>query len=682
MNAAIDSQKQILKAVQKKLLPKQKILHILKNIYTARFLDIKLSKLVKQNKGTTFFLSTMGHEMIGAVAADFLTVGKDWCYPYHRDRSFVVALGAPLLDIMGAFLARASLHHSAGKMMPDHFCDKDRRILCQSSCVGSQLLQAVGTALSVKLNGSDDVVYVSAGDGATSQGDFHESLNFAALHKLGIIFVIQDNGWAISVPVKEQTAGGSIVNMAKGYQGLEVYEIDGCSYLESSFAMEKAVQRARNKEGPTLIVAKVVRLGNHSCSDDQTKYKSAEVLDEEKKRDPLVNFENWILKKKMALASDLEKMKADIEKLLDETALETEKIPLLDVKEATEDLFIPFTVEEKTSDAKGAPINIVESLNKALFEEMERDEGVVVFGEDVALKGGVFGVTKGLTARFGNNRCFNTPLAESTIIGVAIGLGMDGKHKPVVEIQYADYIWSGMNQLVNELPSMYYRSHREWSCPIVVRMPYGGYIQGGPYHSQSPETIFCHIPGFKVVVPSNAFDAKRLLKTAIRDPNPVIFLEHKALYRKKDFCEREEASSEELLPFGKANIVKEGADITVIAWGMMVIDALAVANELAGENISVEVIDLRTLVPLDIETILSSLKKTTKVIVVHEACKNCGFGAEIVSRIMEEGFQYLDAPVKRVAGQDVPMPYAKHLEDAVLPQRPDIKKAILDLVSF
>jgi len=683
MSTIVESQKQILKAVQKKVLPKQKVLTILKNIYMARFLDVKLSKLVKQNKGTTFFISNMGHEMISVVAADCLVAGKDWSYPYHRDRSFVVALGAPLIDIIGSFLARAAKHHSAGKMMPDHFCDKERKIACQSSCVGSQFLQAVGTALSVKLSGGDEVVYVSAGDGATSQGDFHEALNFASLHKLGVVFVIQDNGWAISVPIKEQTSGGSITHMARGYPGLEVYEIDGCSYLESTFAMEKAVQRARSKEGPTLIVAKVVRLNSHSCSDDQTKYKSSDVLEEEKKRDPLFIFEKWILKKKIIALSDLEKMKADIEKHVDDIVLEAEKLPFLDTQEAFEDLYVPFTVEE-SAEKKGDPVNIIESLNKALFEEMEKDEGVIVFGEDVAhMKGGVFGVTQGLTARFGEKRCFNTPLAESTIIGVAIGLGIDGKHKPVVEIQYADYIWTGMNQLVNELPSMYYRSHREWHCPIVVRMPYGGYIQGGPYHSQSPEVIFCHIPGFKVVVPSNADDAKRLLKTAIRDPNPVIFMEHKALYRRRGFCVRQEPSVEELLPFGKANIVCEGHDLTLITWGMMTVIGFEVAQEIKAEkNISVEVVDLRTLIPLDMNLVLMSLKKTSKVLVLHEACGNCGFGAEITSRIMEEGFQYLDAPVKRLTGKNFPLPYAKHLEDAILPQKEDIKRAILEIISY
>lgn len=649
-------------------------LSILRNVYRARFLDDKMMKLLFQNKGASFFLSTSGHELIGVVAASVLTVKKDWAYPYHRDRSFVIGLGASLVDLLAIFLGRAAKHHSGSRMMPEHFCDRDLRILCQSSCVGSQLLQAVGTAKAIALNNLDEVVYVSIGDGGTSQGDFHEALNFSSIHNLPIVFVVQDNGFAISVPVSEQTAGDSIADVAAGYRNLAIFKANGLNFLDSFTAMEKAVSWARSRKGPSLVVAKVVRLNSHSASDDQKKYKSVALLEEEKELDPIPLFENYLLKEGIITKEAIEEMKKEVRLEIEEAALEADKLPLLQ-KEHT--IFIPFNIPP-SEVKRGEPISMIDALNRALYEEMERDEGVIVFGEDVAHnKGGVFGVTKGLTAKFGNDRCFNTPLAESTIIGAAIGLSMDGKHKPVVEIQYADYIWSGINQLVNELASIYYRSNEEWHCPVVVRMSYGGYVQGGPYHSQCPEAVFCHTPGLKVVVPSNSADAKMLLKSAIRDPNPVIFLEHKALYRAQGFpMQSEPLGSDSLLPFGKANIVKEGSDVTVVAWGMALVMAYDVAQK---SKLSIEVIDLRTLIPLDMETILNSIEKTGRVIVFHEAVKTSGFGAEIVARIMEEGFSYLKMPAKRVAAKDCPIPYAKNLENEILPQKSDLEKAVLSL---
>jgi 2-oxoisovalerate dehydrogenase E1 component len=325
----------------------------------------------------------------------------------------------------------------------------------------------------------------------------------------------------------------------------------------------------------------------------------------------------------------------------------------------------------------------MDALNHALLEEMERDKGVVVFGQDVARgKGGVFGITRSLSDQFGENRCFNTPLAESTIVGLAIGLSFDGFHKPVAEIQFADYSWTGMNQLFNELSSIYYRSNGQWNCPVVIRMPYGGYIQGGPYHSQSIEAFLSHCPGLKVVIPSNAADAKRLLKTAIRDPNPVIFLEHKALYRQRLFCARPETGADALLPFGKAETVRVGTDLTFVGWGMTVLMGVEAADILMKEGISVEVIDLRTLVPLDFAAVLASIQKTGKLLIAHEAPRNCGFGAEIAARAAEEAFHYLDAPVHRVGGKDCPVPYCKDLEEEVLPQKKDIENALRTLASY
>lgn len=662
---------------------KGKALKTLEVMHLTRFADDKMSKLVRQNKGGTFHLGVSGHEMIGAVAALSLIPGKDWALPYYRDRAFAIGLGCTLVDILAAFLARDIENHSGGRMMPEHFSQKNLRIPCQSSVVGSQFLHAVGVAKSAVLRGANEVVYVSGGDGSTSQGDFHEMMNFACIHNLPLVVVIQDNGWAISVPVEDQTAGKTIAKMARGYEGLQVLEVDGCDYDATSIAMAKAVSKARSGNGPSLVVAKVPRIAAHSSSDDPKKYKSDECVAEEVAKDPVKRFESDLIEKGFLTAQELEERRAEAFAQIEEAALLADQIPFPPRKDAAENVFLPVVVESTPTTQCGESIVLMDALNHAIAEEMERDPGVIVFGQDVAGgKGGVFGITRTLTDRFGKSRCFNTPLAESTIVGLAIGLSFDGFHKPVAEIQFADYSWTGMNQLFNELSSIHYRSKGQWNCPVVIRMPYGGYIQGGPYHSQSIEAFLSHCPGLKVVIPSNAADAKRMLKSAIRDPNPVIFLEHKALYRQRLFCARPETGPNELLPLGKAEIVRSGTDLTFVGWGMTVLMGVEAADILAKEGISVEVIDLRTLVPLDFETVLASIKKTGKLLIAHEAARNCGFGAELAARASEEAFNYLDAPIQRVTGKDCPVPYCKDLEEEVLPQKKDIENALRNLASY
>lgn len=660
------------KSISKKL-----SLDVLKIIYKTRFIDDKMGNLVKQNKGTTFFLSAKGHEIIGAVASLFLKK-EDWALPYYRDRACAIGLGSSMKEIFAAFLARDVDTHSGGRMMLDHFSDKEKNIPCQSSVVGSQFLHAVGIAKGIKLKRTDQIVYVSAGDGATSQGDFHEALNFATIHELPVIFVIQDNGWAISTPSKEQSVGGCSSNMVSGY-GIDSFVVDGHDYEKLFFSFSSAVERARRSK-PSVLIVKVPRIGPHTISDDSRKYRDEIQEKKEFSKDPLIHFEKWILQNALLSEQQMDDLKDEIKKEVERAALDAENIPFPSKESATEHVFKEFTIEEKEG-SEGEEIVMMDGINRALQEEMQRDSSILVFGQDVAHgKGGVFGITRSLSDKF-LNRCFNTPLAESTIVGIALGLSLNS-FRPVAEIQFLDYCWTGINQIVNELASFHYRSKGMWSCPVVLRMPYGGYIQGGPYHSQSIESIFTHIPGLKVVVPSNAADAKRLLKSAIRDPNPVIFLEHKALYRQRFFCARKEPSFDSILALGKANIIKEGRDLTLIAWGMMVLKSFEVANELEKENISVEIIDLRSLVPLDMDTILKSLKKTSKILIVHEANKTCGFGAEIASLIMERGFQYLDAPVFRLGAKDCPVPFCKDLEDAVLPQKEDIKEKILELFNY
>lgn len=669
--------------LQTPLFGKDQCLKTLEVMLKTRFFDEKAYKMIRQNKGGTFHLSMMGHEMVGAVCALGLIPGKDWGLPYYRDRAFAIGLGCSLTDLIGVYISRAVPHHSGGRMMPEHFSHKELRIPCQSSCVGSQFLHAVGVGEAIRLSGKDEVVYVSAGDGATSQGDFHEALNAACLHRLPVIFVIQDNGWAISVPIHEQTAGGTITKMARGYEGLLVLDVDGCDYEAMTKAISQAVTKGRSGNGPSLIVAKVPRLGPHSSSDDHSKYKTKELIEKEKALDPLPRFEKWMIDMGLITPFALEELKEHIFREVEAAANAAEQIPFPDPVPTEKAVFKEASITSTEEDqVSGEEIVMMDALNHALDEEMERDLSVVVYGQDVAhQKGGVFGITRGLTAKYGPLRCFNATLAESSIVGTAIGLSFAG-YKPVIEIQFTDYMWTAANQILNELSSIYYRSNGEWNCPVVIRMPYGGYIQGGPYHSQSNEAYLAHCPGLKIVIPSNAADAKRLLKMAIRDPNPVIFFEHKALYRQRVFSARKEPTKNALLPFGKASIVREGQDLTVVAWGMMAMMATQVVDQLTKEGYSIEVIDLRTLVPLDFATILASVRKTGKLLVVQEAARTCGFAAEIAARVTEEAFSYLDAPIMRVTGQDSPVPYCPALEEAVLPQLSDIERAMRELARF
>jgi 2-oxoisovalerate dehydrogenase E1 component len=660
----------------------EQALSIYRDLLRARYTDEKMFKLVRQNKGGTFQLASTGHELVGVIAAKALTPGKDWSCPYYRDQPFVIGLGAELDELFGVFMGRATKHHSSGRMMPFHFSHKPLRIFCQSSVVGSQILHAVGRAWAIRHLGLDEVVYVSCGDGATSQGDFHEALNFASIHKLPVIFCVQNNGIAISVPAHEQTAGGCLMDVIGGYHGLHADEVDGCDLEALIETFSNAVERGRQGNGPTVVMAHVPRLAPHSNSDDPKKYLLEEELLALWERDPIKMFERYL--NENFQFSSFESMQQEVRDEVEEAFQRGEAMPFPERGSGLQKVFAPYTPSSMTlTPQQGEVVTMVDAINHALKEEMEKDPYVVVFGQDVAHgKGGVFGATRGLTQKFGNKRCFNTPLAESTIVGAAIGMGAEGLHKPVAEIQFADYLWTGINQLFNEASSIYYRSNGEWNVPIVLRMPCGGYIQGGPYHSQSIEGFLAHCPGLKVVFPSNAEDAKGLLKTAIRDPNPVLFLEHKALYRQTRFAARPEPSSEYLIPFGKARTVKEGTDVTVVTWGLMTLYSNDVAEKLQKEGCSVEVIDLRTLIPLDLDAVINSVKKTGKLLIVHEAQGTCGFGAEVAARISEHAFEYLDAPIVRVTGGDSAIPYSKPLEEERLPQPIEIEHALLRLMKY
>ncbi len=670
--------------VLREALLKGKALKALEICWLTRAADEKLAALSKQNKGGTFHMSAKGHELVGAVASLGLRPGEDWSLPYYRDQAFPLGLGCDLTEIIATFLGRESARQSSGRMMPYHYSHKELRVLCQSSPVGSQFLQAVGRAYGIKQKNTSEVVYVSAGEGATSQGDFHEALNFSSIHQLPVIFMIQDNGWAISVPSREQTAGESILSVAGAYRGMHAEEVDGTDFLALTDSYDRAVIRARDGKGPTVVIAKIPRLGAHSNSDDPSKYRSEDSLEADKKRDPLIIFENFLIKKGWVTAETVADIKQKVSHIVEAAVASAEALPFPSEESVVRHVFPPVentaVVPFRTT---GREVVMMDAIHNALREEMERDENIFVFGQDVADgKGGVFGVTRGLTERFGVSRCFNTPLAESTIIGMALGLSASGDQKAIAEIQFSDYVWTGMNQLVNEIAGFHWRSAGEWAAPLVIRIPYGGYIQGGPYHSQSIEAYLCHTPGLKVVIPGNAADAKALLKAAVRDPGPVIFLEHKLLYRQRVFAARPEPAEDVLLPLGKAAVVREGADVTVVSWAYTLLMAHEVIERLQKEGYSIELIDLRTLVPFDKETVLQSVRKTGKLLIVHEAVKNVGFAAEIAAMVNEEAFRYLDAPIRRVCALDTPVGYSKTLENATLPQKEDIEKAIRELADY
>jgi 2-oxoisovalerate dehydrogenase E1 component len=654
-----------------------------KSMTLARLIDDKTITLYKQNK-CHFQISCAGHEGIQVAAAHVFRPGHDWFYPYYRDMGLMVALGMSAEDLLMNAMNKVNDPGSHGRMMPMHYASVPLRVPPQSSPTGSQFLQAVGCALGAKMKGLDEVVYVSAGEGTCSQGDFHEALNWASREKLPVVFVIENNNYAISVHISEQLAGKSIAKIMANYENLATQEVDGADLFASIEAMRVAHERARRGEGPSLVEAHVPRLQSHSISDNHLKYRTKEDLAEEAKRCPIKRTRDLLVAHKISSEKEIDALNGLLKKLVDEASEAAELTPDPDPATATEHTFKnlePWNGIEE-SPATGEEVFIVDALNHALDEELARNPDMCIFGEDVAHgKGGVFTVTAGLTAKYGADRVFNSQLAESSIVGAAIGLATRGM-KPVAEIQFGDYVWTGANQIRNELAMLHYRCAGDFACPAVLRIPVGGYIRGGAYHSQNIEATFAHFPGLHVVYPSNATDAKGLLKAAIRANDPVLFLEHKGLYRQV-YAKGPEGDANQLVPLGKAKTVRHGNDITVVTWGALVHKSVLAANQLESQGFSVEVIDIRSIVPLDIEHIFASVRKTGRVLVAHEDVLFGGFGGEIAAQIAELCFTHLDAPVKRVGMKyAAAVPHAPVLEDVVLPQESDITNALLELARF
>jgi len=659
----------------------EQLIHVYKTMLLSRRLDEKMLNLLKQGKGH-FHIGASGHEAAQLAASIHLTPRKDWGACYYRDMAFALGMGMTPRQLLSAHLSRVT-DTSHGKQMPSHFNSKELRLLSVNSAIGAQYLPGLGIAQSIQYEGLDEVVYISGGDGGTSQGSFFELLNWASRTKAPTVIVVQDNKYAISVPIVEQTSNGSISKTVRGFENLTVYEVDGTDFFHSAAAFEAAIERARKGDGPTLIHAHVVRLLPHSSSDDQRKYRDPDDLEEDLMHDPISQFEQRLLAGRILDENDFVRIREEVKKQIDDDT----KWVLSQTEPKPEDALLyvysskDLALNYESSTPSGEPIVMVDAINHAIAEEMEINDKVIVFGEDVSGgKGGVFTATRGLTEKFGKKRCYNSPLSEASILGTAVGLAVNG-FKPVVEIQFGDYIWPGMQQLRNQIPTLRYRSHNQYGCPMVIRVPIGGYIHGGLCHSQNIESFFALIPGYKIVMPSNSADAKGLLKTAIRSDDPVMFLEHKFLYR-QGFARKQEPASDYYVQIGKANLIREGTDVTVVTYGALVQKAIVAAKQLEQQGVSVEIIDLRSIVPLDIDTVLTSVAKTGKALVLYEDIEFCGFGSELAAQIAEKAFHYLDAPVQRLASHYAPIAFAVPMEEYILPSDDTINAAIRKLIKY
>lgn len=666
---------------------KKQLIEILKMMVRARSIDIKAMKLLKQGK-TFFHIAAEGHEAVQMAIGLQLDPKKDWLFPYYRDLGTVLMAGITPEEVFLGTFAKASDPASGGRQLPVHWGMINAQLPSQSSPTGTQFLQAVGTALASKKKGIKNISYVSSGEGTTSQGEFHEAVNWASREKLPVLFVIQNNRYAISVPVEHQTAGkgGSVAEMMAGFYNLYRIRIDGTDFFESYQKIKEAIEYIKSGKGPALVEANVIRLQSHSSSDDQKKYRNPDELEKDKQNDPIEKFVSRLKSENLLTDEEYQEIRKVITEEIDQAAdrafIAKDPDPNDAVKFVFDESGLKESLDYEKNEPSGEKIVMVDAINHALHEEMKRNKDMYIFGEDIAdKKGGVFTATKGLSTTFGDDRVFNSPLAEASILGVANGMALSGL-KPVVEIQFGDYIWPAFMQMKNETSAMRYRSNNAWSTPVVVRVAVGGYIHGGLCHSQNIESIYAHIPGIYIAYPSNASDAKGLLKTACRINDPVLFCEHKGLYR-QSYAITPEPDDDYLIPFGKAKVVKEGKDLTVISYGLSLWDSYFAAKKIEDESgQSIEIIDIRTIIPLDEETIFKSVRKTNKVIVIHEDTFTAGFGAEIAARIADNCFQFLDGPVKRVAAKDSHIPYSPILENEVLPGRQGIYKAIKVLLEF
>ena len=711
-------------------LTRKQLIEIYRLMYLSRRLDDREILLKRQQK-IFFQISGAGHEALLVAAGLALKPGYDWFYPYYRDRALALTLGVKPLEMLLQSVGAADDSASGGRQMPSHWSSRKLNIVTGSSPTGTQFLQAVGCAdagrylarhpeSAKKVPGDyrefkdvvfhgDEIVYVSSGEGTTSQGEFWEAMNAASNLKLPMLFLIEDNEYAISVPCEVQTAGGNVSRLVANFPHFYFEECDGTDPGASYAAMTRAVEHIRAGKGPGFVHGHVIRPYSHSLSDDERLYRPESERKEQTRRDPITRLQMFLIREGILDEKAINQLEREVDEEVQQASDQALESPLPSKDSILQFIYSPdldptsarFESQPGPPPAAakpGAPVEktMADLINACLKDEMRRDPRILVFGEDVADcsreqylkeksvkgKGGVFKLTSGLQTEFGADRVFNTPLAEASIVGRTIGIATRGL-KPVSEIQFFDYIWPAMHQLRNELPLIRWRSFNGFSCPCVIRVAIGGYLTGGAiYHSQCGESIFTHIPGLRVVFPSNALDANGLLRTAIRCDDPVMFLEHKRLYR-ETYGRAPYPGPEYMIPFGKARMVREGSDVSVITYGAVVPRALQAAQRMEREHhVSVEIIDLRTLSPYDWEAIAASVRKTSRVIVAYEDVLSWGYGAEIAARIADELFEQLDAPVRRVAAMDTFCAYQPVLEDEILPQAADLYEAMLKLSQY
>ena len=710
----------------------REMVEIYRLMYLSRRLDDREILLKRQQK-IFFQVSGAGHEAFQVGAGLALRPGYDWFFPYYRDRALCLAIGVTPTEMLLQAVGAATDTASGGRQMPMHWSNRGLNLVSTSSSTTTQLLHAVGCAeagryfsrhpeAAEKAEGDyrayrdvtfhgDEVVLACVGEGSTSQGEFWEALNTSSNQKLPVIFCVEDNGYAISVPVEVNTPGGNISRLVANFPNFHFAEIDGTDAEVSLRAFQAAAEHCRAGLGPAFVHGHVIRPYSHSLSDDDKLYRSAAERESDAMRDPLARMQMRLLREGILSAEEINALEKSLDREASQAADRALEAPLPAIDSIPKHVYSedldpthpPFASEIAKPMAAGwgdggakaaAPKTMADLINACLRDEMRRDPRIIVYGEDVADasrehslnevkgKGGVFKLTAGLQAEFGSERVFNSPLAEANIVGRAVGYALRGM-KPVVEIQFFDYIWPAMHQIHNELAVMRWRSNGTWAAPAVMRVPIGGYLTGGAiYHSQSGESIFTHIPGLRVVFPSNALDANGLLRTAIRCDDPVLFLEHKRLYR-ESYGRAAYPGPDFAIPFGKARIVRPGTQITLVTYGAVVPRALQAAQTAQREHgIDVEILDLRTLNPYDWDAIAASVRKTSRVIVAHEDMLSWGYGAEIAARIADELFEDLDAPVKRVGAMDTFVAYQPVLEDAILPQPETILKAIQELKAY
>ena len=680
---------------------REQLIQAYRAMYMARRLDDREVLLKRQNR-IFFQISGAGHEAVQVAAGLVFRPAHDWFYLYYRDRALALMLGVTAEQMLLGSVGAADDPASGGRQMPSHWANRELNIVSRSSATGTQYLQAAGCAQAYRYLDpeSDEVTLVTSGEGATSEGEFWEAMNAACLENLPLVFLIEDNGYAISVPVEKQTAGGNVAQLLAGFPNLKRIEVDGTDVIASYAALSEAAAYARERKGPALVHAQVTRPYSHSLSDDERSYKTKAERDLEAARDPVLRFPEWLVSEGILDRQGLQVIVHEVDQEIQQA---TDRVLRADPppKGSALQFLYSGTVDPTSAEFEAEPKftgearTMVDELNLTLHEEMRRNSRIVVFGEDVADcsreanlaevkgKGGVFKTTAGLQIKFGSDRCFNSPLAEAGIIGRAIGLAERGI-KPVVEIQFFDYIWPAMMQLRAELATLRWRSNNGFSAPVVVRVAIGGYLNGGAiYHSQCGEVIFTHLPGLRVVMPSNALDACGLLRTAIRCDDPVMFLEHKRLYR-EPYNRSQHPGPDFTIPFGKANVVKSGQNLTVVTYGAVVQKMLQAALQVEQRNPdkTIEVIDLRTLSPYDWETIRASVEKTSRVMIAHEDCLSWGYGAEIAARIASELFEHLDAPVGRVGALDTWVGYNPQLENEILPQVENLAAEAERLLQF